>query len=128
MLTVNLGSLPEPITLLLMMVALLVAAGIGRLVGRSQQTDIGNSLTYMLIAAVLVARIAFVAVWFDTYRSTPWSMLDIRDGGFIPWAGMVAALLVALWRGSRRAALRKPLILGLAAGALAWGGMFGAYF
>lgn len=126
MLTVNLGPLPVPVTLLLMMVALLVAAGVGRLVGRGQQTGIGNILTDMLIAAVLVARIAFVAIWFDTYRSTPWSMLDIRDGGFTPWAGVVAALLVAIWRGWRRAALRKPLALGLAAGALAWGAMFGA--
>ena len=126
MLTVNLGPLSVPIALLLMLVALLVAAGAGRLVGRGQQTGIGNILTDMLIAAVLVARIAFVAVWFDTYRSAPWSMLDIRDGGFISWVGIVAALLVAVWRGWRRAALRKPLILGLAAGALAWGGMFGA--
>lgn len=126
MLTVNLGPLSVPIALLLMLVALLVAAGAGRLVGRGQQTGIGNILTDMLIAAVLVARIAFVAVWFDTYRSSPWSMLDIRDGGFTPWAGIVAALLVAVWRGWRRAALRKPLTLGLAAGALAWGGMFGA--
>lgn len=126
MLTVNLGPLPVPVTLLLMMVALLVAAGVGRLVGRGQQTGIGNILTDMLIAAVLVARIAFVAIWFDTYRGTPWSMLDIRDGGFTPWAGMAAALLVAVWRGWRRAALRKPLALGLAAGALAWGAMFGA--
>lgn len=126
MLTVNLGPLPVPISLLLLMVALLVAAGVGRQVGRGQQTGIGNILTDMLIAAVLVARIAFVAIWFDTYRSTPWSMLDIRDGGFTPWAGMVAALLVAIWRGWRRAALRKPLTLGLAAGALVWGAMFGA--
>jgi len=126
MLTVNLGPLPVPIALLLVMVALLVAAGVGRLAGRDQQTGIFNILTDMLIAAVLVARIAFVAVWFDTYRGTPWSMLDIRDGGFTPWAGVVAALLVAIWRGWRSAALRKPLALGLAAGALAWGGMFGA--
>lgn len=126
MLTVNLGPLPVPITLLLMMVALFVAAGVGRVVGRAQQTGIFNILTDMLIAAVLVARIAFVAIWFDAYRDTPWAMLDIRDGGFTPWAGGVAALLVAIWRGWRGAALRKPLILGLAAGALAWGGMFGA--
>jgi len=53
-------------------------------------------------------------------------MLDIHDGGFTPWAGAVAELLVALWQGWRRAALRKPLTLGLVAGALAWGGMFGA--
>ena len=115
-----------PISLFPTLLALLVAAVVGRLVGRAQKTGIGNTLTDMLIAAVLAARVAFVAVWFDTYRSSPWSMLDIRDGGFTPWAGVVAALLVALWQGWRRAALRKPLTLGLAAGALAWGGMVGA--
>ena len=126
MLTVNLGPLPVPVATMLVMVALFVAASVGRMVGRSQKTVIGNILLDMLIAAVPAARIAFVAVWFDTYRSAPWSMLDIRDGGFMPWVGMVAALLVAVWRGWRRAALRKPLILGLAAGVLAWGAMFGA--
>ena len=126
MLTANLGPLFVPMTLLLLVLALLVAAGVGRLVGRGQKEGIGYILTDMLIAAALVARIAFVAVWFDTYRSAPWAMLDIRDGGFIPWAGVVAALLVATGYGWRRASLRKPLTLGLAAGALAWGGMFGA--
>jgi hypothetical protein len=57
MLTVSLGPLPVPVTLLLLMMALLVAAGGGRLVERRQQTGIGNVLTDMLIAAVLVARI-----------------------------------------------------------------------
>ena len=51
MLTVNLGSLSVPITLLLMTVALLVAAGVGRLVGRAQQTGIGDTLADMLIVA-----------------------------------------------------------------------------
>ena len=126
MLTVNLGPLAFPIALLLLMVALMVATAVGHLVGRGQQTGIGNILTDMVIAAVLAARIAFVAVWFDTYRSAPWSMFDIRDGGFTPWVGVAAALLVAIWRGSRRAALRRPLALGLAAGMLVWGAMFGA--
>lgn len=126
--SMNPGPLPVPVTLMLLMMALPVAAWIGPMAGRSQQTGIGNILTGMLIAAVLAARIAFVAIWFDTYRSTPWSMLDIRDGGFTPWAGVVVALLVAIWRGWRRPALRKPLALGLAAGALAWGAMFGALY
>ena len=126
MLTLNIGPLPLPITLLLMLVALLVAAGVGRLVGGGQRTGVGNIAIDMLVAAVLVARIAFVSIWFDTYRNTPWSMLDIRDGGFTPWAGMMAALLVAFWRAWRRPALRRPLAFGLAAGAVAWGGLFGA--
>jgi len=126
MLTLNLGPLAAPIGLFLTLVALLVAAGVGRAVGRSQKTVIGYTLTDMLIAAVLAARVVFVATWFGSYRSAPWSMLDIRDGGFNPWAGLAAALLVALWQGWRSPALRKPLSLGLAAGALVWGGLFGA--
>ena len=121
MLTVNLGPLAVPITLLLLIAALLVAARVGHVVGRAQKIGIGNTLSDMLIAAVLVARITFVAIWFDTYRSTPWSMLDIRDGGFTSWAGIGAALLLAIWRGARQPALRKPLILGLAAGVTVWG-------
>lgn len=126
MLTVNPGSLPLPVAATLIIVALLVAARAGRMAGRSQQVSIGSVLAYMLIAGVLAARIAFVAVWLDTYRGAPWFMLDMRDGGFMPWVGLIAALLVAVWQGWHRASLRKPLILGLVAGVLAWGAMFGA--
>ena len=126
MLSVNLGPLALPISVLLVLTAGVVAAGVGHLVGRRQKIGILNTLSDMLIAGLLVARIAFVILWFDTYRAAPWSMLDIRDGGFTPWAGIAAALGVALWRGWRQPALRKPLIAGLAAGALVWGVLFGA--
>ena len=126
MLTLNLGPVAAPIGLFLIALALLVAAVVGRAVGRGRKTVIGYTLADMLIAAALAARVAFVVTWFDTYRSAPWSMLDIRDGGFTPWAGIAAALLVALWQGWRNAALRRPLSLGLAAGALTWAGIFGA--
>ena len=126
MLSVNIGLLALPVNALLLLAAGLVAAGVGHLAGRRHQTGIVNSLGDMLLAGVLVARLGFVAFWFDTYRSAPWSMLDIRDGGFMVWPGVAAALLVALWRGWRQPTLRKPLVLGLAAGALVWGALFGA--
>ena len=126
MLSVNIGPLALPVSALLLLAAGLVAAGVGHLAGRRHQTGIVNTLSDMLLAGVLVARLGFVAFWFDTYRSAPWSMLDIRDGGFMVWPGVAAALLVALWRGWRQPTLRKPLLLGLAAGALVWGALFGA--
>ena len=126
MLSVNLGPLALPIAPLLLLAAGAVAAGTGHLVGRRQHIGIASVLGDMLLAGVLVARIAFVARWFDTYRTTPLSMLDIRDGGFMAGPGIAAALLIALWRGWRHPALRKPLLAGLAAGALAWGALFGA--
>ena len=126
MLSVNLGPLALPISALLLLTAGLVAAGVGHLVGRHHQAGIVNTLSDMLLAGVLVARLTFVVFWFDAYRSAPWSMLDIRDGGFMFWPGIAAALLVAAWRGWRQVALRKPLGAGLAAGALVWGALFGA--
>ena len=126
MLSMNVGPFALSGNVLLLLAAGLVAAGVGHLVGRRQQTGIVNTLSDMLIAGVIVARIAFVVLWFDAYRNSPWSMLDIRDGGFTPWAGVAAALLVAIWRGWRQSALRKPLLLGLMAGALVWGALFGA--
>ena len=126
MLTVNPGPFSMSVNVVLLLVALLVAAAVGGVAGRGRKTGIGNTLADMLIAALFAARIAFVALWFDAYRGAPWSMLDIRDGGFNPWAGLAAALLVALWQGWRHAALRRPLALGLASGALLWSGMFGA--
>ena len=126
MLNVNLGPFAVQVSHLLVLASLLVATAVGHLVGRRQQTGIGNVLIDMLWVAIPAARIAFVAIWFDTYRNAPWSILDIRDGGFTAWAGLAAALLLAIWRGWQRPALRNPLIWGLTAGALAWGAMSGA--
>lgn len=150
MLTFNIGSFPVPISQLTVLLAGLVALGVGRLVGQRQpvaeavaisdagastpsaektgkpkKPDIGATLSDMLLAALLVARLVFVLTWLDSYRDAPWTLLDIRDGGFTPWAGVAAALLVALWQGARQATLRKPLILGLMAGVLAWSAMQG---
>jgi hypothetical protein len=77
----------------------------------------------MLLVGLVAARDESDARWFDAYRQAPWSMLDIRDGGFTPWAGVAAALLVAVWQGWRRASLRKPLVLVLV---LVWGALRGA--
>ena len=128
MLAVNLGPLAMPIGPLLLIGALLVAGAVGRVAGRAQKVGIGNVLIDMLIGAALAARVVFVILWFDIYRSVPWSMLDIRDGGFNPWAGIAAGALVVIWQAWRRAPLRKPLAIGLAAGTLAWGAMVGAFY
>ena len=105
--------------------ALLIAAGMGRVVGRRQHSNIDDVLLQMVLLAVLAARISFVAQWFEQYRAAPWTMFDIRDGGFHGWVGLAAAVLylaVHLWR---NAPMRKSLALGVLAGALAWGAATG---
>jgi thiol-disulfide isomerase/thioredoxin len=126
MLNVSIGPFSVQVSHLLILASLLAAAGVGHLAGRRQQVGILSVLSDMAWAALLVGRVVFVALWFELYRLSPWSMLDIRDGGFSPWAMLAAALLVAVAHGWRRPALRKPLVLGLAAGAIAWAAMSAA--
>ncbi len=121
----SVGPFAVPTNAAVLLICGLVAAGVGHWAGRRQKVGIGGTLVDMLLAAGLAARIAFIAVWFDHYRSAPWSILDIRDGGFTPWAGAMAAALVAVWQASRRAVLRKPLMFGLMAGVLVWGATIG---
>ncbi len=118
--SINLGPVAIQVSHLLLLVSILIAAIVGHLVGRPHRIGIANVLMDMLLAAMLMARIVFVAIWFDQYRAAPWSVFDIRDGGFTPWAGVVAAIAVAIWRGSKRPELRRPLSMGLIAGALAY--------
>jgi thiol-disulfide isomerase/thioredoxin len=115
-----------PIGALLLLAAFAVAAAGGWLLGRRSRAVVVSILADMLIVGVVGARIAFVARWNEAYRDSPWSALDIRDGGFEPWAGVGAALLVAVWRAWRKAEIRLPLAAGIAAGAIAWTGALGA--
>ncbi len=123
MLNVNLGPFSMQVSHLLLLLSLLVAAGVGRWVGRHHKTTIGHVLLDMFWVGLLGARLAFVVSWFESYRSAPWTLLDIRDGGFTPWVGLLAAACLAGWRGWQQPAMRKPLLWGLTAGAVAWGAM-----
>lgn len=120
MLSVSLGPVAIQVSHLLLLVSMLVAAMVGYRVGRPQGIGIGNVLLDMTWVGLLVGRVVFVALWFDQYRAAPGSILDIRDAGFTPWAGVAAALALAIWRASKHPPLRRPLSLGLIAGALTW--------
>ena len=105
--------------------ALLVAAGVGRFVGWRERSNIDDMLLQMVFLAALAARIVFVALWFDQYRDQPWTMLDIRDGGFNGWAGLGTAIIYLAVSGWRQVQMRKSLAMGSLAGVLVWGAAIG---
>ena len=109
----------------ILLTALLVAAGVGRFVGRRQRSNIDDVLLSMVLVAALMARIVFVTLWFDQYRAQPWTVLDIRDGGFNGWAGLGAGIVYLAVCAWRRAPLRQSLALGSLAGVLVWGAITG---
>ncbi len=118
--TFSLGPFSIQAAHVMLVLSLLVAAGAGRFVGRSEKVSIVPVLLDMTLAGIVAARLAFVVTWFAQYRAAPLSMLDIRDGGFVPWAGLAAAFAVGVWRAAGQRRLREPLTVGVIAGVAAW--------
>lgn len=116
----TIGPLAFQLAHLLVLACALLAIGVGWLVGRKHQLGISDAMFDMAIVAALAGRLVFVARWFAAYQEEPWSVFDIRDGGFEPWSAAVAALLVAVWRVRQRTALLRPLVSGLVVGASVW--------
>ena len=124
MLSLQIGPLALPTGLVLLFVSLCVAYGVAGWLRRYRQLpDAGPLISDMLVAGLLAARLAFVFRWHEQYLAAPWSILNIRDGGFLAPAGIAAALAIAAWRCRRpaMAVMRRPLAISVASGALAWG-------
>jgi thiol-disulfide isomerase/thioredoxin len=124
MLSLQIGPLALPTGLVLLFVSLCVAYAVAWWLRRYRQmADAGSLVSDLLLAGLLAARLAFVLRWHEQYLAAPWSIINIRDGGFLAPAGIACALAIAAWRCRRpaMAAMRRPLAISAVSGALAWG-------
>lgn len=105
---IALGPLSLPLAPLLVLASAGVALAVGkRLSGASEAVD--RSLWWALAVGLAAARLAFVYEYQAAYFAAPLSVLDIRDGGWHPTAGLIAAWALVLYRERAAAALRRPL-------------------
>lgn len=72
------------------------------------RAQVENSLFSLFIAALLGARAGFVWRMWAQYQRDWLAILDIRDGGFLPQAGLVAGAAVLLYRIQHFPATRRP--------------------
>ncbi|VVP33135.1 Thiol-disulfide oxidoreductase ResA [Pseudomonas fluorescens] len=120
MLTINIGPLALSTSHVLLLLSFLLATLTGWYVGRGSTINPEKQLFRLLLIAVLFARVAFLAVYFEHYREQPLQVLNILDGGFIAWPGVVTALLLGTWQAWRAPTIRKPLVSALVVGVLSW--------
>jgi len=106
----QIGPLSLPYSVLLTLVAIALGGFVANRLARAAGIEIEPTLTYMLLVGLVAARLAFVLRWRDQYFDLPLSILNIRDGGWEPAAGVVVALLFGLQRAHRQAGLRKPVL------------------
>jgi prolipoprotein diacylglyceryltransferase len=81
--TINVGPLALPTEPLVLLLSLIFSIAVGKWACRKSAVDIEPSLWKMLYVGLFTARVAFVLIYFDSYRMAPWTIIDIRDGGFI---------------------------------------------
>ncbi|WP_132893800.1 TlpA family protein disulfide reductase, partial [Pseudomonas aeruginosa] len=105
---------------LLLFLALGAALLGGWLAARGGGRNAEPVLFNLLLLGLLVARLAFVVRYWPQYRGDFAQMLDIRDGGFLAWPGLLAAVLGALFWAWRRPALRRSLGVGASLGLAFW--------
>ncbi|MDU9389326.1 TlpA disulfide reductase family protein [Pseudomonas sp. zfem002] len=120
MLTVNIGPIALALDHLLLLLALGLATLVGWRVARRGGDNPESSLFNLFIVGLVSARVGFVIAYWPMYRDDLLQIVDIRDGGFLPWVGLFTVLLGALWTAWRKPARRRPLGWGLGSGALFW--------
>ncbi|MDH1256932.1 MULTISPECIES: TlpA disulfide reductase family protein [Pseudomonas] len=120
MLTFTLGTFAIALNHLLLISALALATFVGWRVAKRGGENPESALFSLFLLGMLAARVAFVALYWSHYRNDPWQIIDLRDGGFLAWPGVIVLLLTALYRGWRRPALRRPLGFGVVSGVAFW--------
>ena len=119
---ITLGPIVLPLRVLAPLAALCVANLVAWGWQRRRGIDAGPALWWMTLAGFAAARAAFVLRHLDTYLDAPLTLFDIRDGGFVAYAGLLAACAVGFEWARRHPLLRRALATAALAGMLAWTG------
>ena len=114
------GPIALPWPLLVGLGAIVLGFIVGKRAGAGGGVDIESLLFKVLLVGLVVARLAFVWEWRDPYLREPLGILDFRDGGWTPEAGLIAACLYALSLIRRTPALRKPLLAAMLTAIPVW--------
>ena len=120
MLTLTIGTFAIALNHLLLISALILATLVGWRVAKRGGENPESVLFSLFLLGMLSARVSFVLMYWAYYRDDPLQIVDLRDGDFLAWPGVIALLLGALLWGWRRPALRKPLSAGVITGLAFW--------
>ncbi|MDP9532342.1 TlpA disulfide reductase family protein [Pseudomonas protegens] len=120
MLTFTIGTFAIALNHLLLISALALATLVGWRVAKRGGDNPESVLFMLFLLGMLAARICFVIAYWKHYQHNLWLIIDLRDGGFLAWPGVIIMLLAALAWGWKRPPLRRPLGAGIASGLAFW--------
>ncbi|EGQ8442215.1 prolipoprotein diacylglyceryl transferase family protein [Salmonella enterica subsp. enterica serovar Falkensee] len=117
MLSFSLGPLGVSTELAVIYFALIMAWLVGWLVSRKRGANPESAMFTIALVGLVTARVGFVLMYSADYQGQFLRMIDIRDGGFLPVIGFLAALFAVVFFAARQPELRYGLGIGLAVAA-----------
>lgn len=121
MLSISIGPLALPVLPLVLMLAVWAAATLARRVAPMELGPAAENTVWSAAGLGLIAaRLVHVVRYADAYFATPWTLVDMRDGGWHAAAGWAVAALWLAWRSWRQPACRRALALAALGAGLIW--------
>lgn len=117
----ELGEGTQTVRPMLLVLAAVAAMAVGIWLARRQRTNLWYPLGTILFVGISSARLSFIMVYQEMYVSAPWTILDLRDGGFNYVVGMLGAVIMTILLAVRRRRWRLPLLATLLSGTVLWG-------
>ncbi|GGE89240.1 TlpA family protein disulfide reductase [Massilia psychrophila] len=119
---INIGPMSFSIDMLATFAAILLGTAAANRVARASGVRVESTLWIVIACALVAARAAYVLRYQDAYLSSPWSIFNVRDGGWISWVGIAAGVAAVAWLSWRMPSKRRALIAGAVAGLVVWTG------
>lgn len=109
MLSISLGPLVIPLSLLIIFVGLFAFWSFTYLQTRKnpQQKAILDAVSRAIIVGFFAARVAFVITMWQSYKANLWQIINISDGGFVAFYGWLSGGVVLLFYARKNKQLIK---------------------
>ena len=116
----QLGPVALSWTVLLVLAAFIAGHAYAAHASKRCGVDLRNPALGLFLLAVVVARLSFVWSYRQAYLDAPLGIFDIRDGGWDPQTGIIAAWVCTLVFVRARAEVRKPLVMSVGIASAVW--------
>jgi thiol-disulfide isomerase/thioredoxin len=115
-----LGPLVVPYSLLLVVAVAALTFSMVRRMGKKDGVEAEPVLWRALVFGLVLARLGFVYEFRDAYLASPFSIVDLRDGGWNALVGFVGAWFYVLNHVVRHPVMRRPLHRALWTASATW--------
>jgi thiol-disulfide isomerase/thioredoxin len=98
MLSISIGPFAVSVPMAITLIGIILFWGITHWFTRKtpENTRAVDGVFRAVIVGFLIARSAFILTLWSVYKENWWQIFNIRDGGFIPYYGWIAGLLILI--------------------------------